>query len=65
MQNNYKTGTWKMGNKSGCEKGRPFLLYLSSVCGVLSLQWYKARCSKAETIDNTIVKVPDEVLFFL
>lgn len=66
MQNNYKTDTWKMGNRSEPEKRRPFLLYLSSLCVVLSLQWHKAGCSKAETTDNTmIVKVPDELLFSL
>lgn len=53
-----------MGNRSGPEKRRPFLLYPSSVCGVLSLQWHKAGCSKAETMDNTIiVEVPDELMF--
>lgn len=51
-----------MRNRSGPEKRRLFLLYPSSVCGVLSLQWHKAACSKAETMDNAmIVKVLDEL----
>lgn len=66
MQKNYKTDTWKMGNRSEPEKRRPFLLYSSSAFGVLSLQWHKAGCCKAETMDNTmIVKGFDELLFSL
>ena len=66
MQNNYTTDTWKMENRSEPEKRHPFLLYPSSAGGVLSLQWHKAGCSKAETMDNTMIaKGFDEILFFL